>query len=750
MADLFGTAEDVRYEAFARGPDLGVDLRYVADDGSWHVVQCKHYLHTQISTLRAAARGEAKKLARLPEKPASYRFVTSRRLTRENKRALKTDLAPYIVRQSDIWGRDDLEILLGHHPGVERRHVKLWLPSSTQLQALLSTGVYSRSRALAEEIVELLPRWVPGRAFFEAREMLRTEGVCVIAGVPGIGKTTLAKMLLANAIDDGYEAIAVSSDIEEAWNVYDPATPQAFYFDDFLGRRVLTQHLEKNEEDRLLMFMRRAAASASTLFILTTREYILQQAQQLYEHFAIEGLEGRKFLLELKDYTRLDRARIFYNHAFFSGQLSAQARRELLMDHAFERIIDHKGYNPRQIEWITGLARHRLTDADNADYMAFAVEALNDPTRIWRHGFEEELGDPERALLYALATLPNRVEHDDLARAFAGFCKQAGIATHRRAFERALKVVDDSFIRTYHDQGEVFISLYDPSVEDFLAGYLAESPSDAEFAVRGAVFFEQIEALARVLRAPEIPPEPLAGPYIDAVMRCLDAPSCSWQNVYIGTEATEPTPRRRLRSPEARVDFIGRIKSWGTPYSDEPLRSRIDEFYTDNVETLRAAWEDGRGSPDEALGLLSRMSSRGEDIAEFAQAASRLVTRSLYYASAFRRVLRLRELAPEVFDKHEWDELRSSYRAVAGSALESWGEMDGVEEIDDIVLYGHQMGVEIDFVDIDEVRIQVERRISEAENSAANRARSHEVEEEPDLESDQQAIERLFIRLAGG
>jgi hypothetical protein len=64
-------------------------------------------------------------LARLPNRPARYRFVTSRRLTPGNTRALKADLAPYVRRQADIWGEHDLDLLLRRHAEVERRHVKL-------------------------------------------------------------------------------------------------------------------------------------------------------------------------------------------------------------------------------------------------------------------------------------------------------------------------------------------------------------------------------------------------------------------------------------------------------------------------------------------------------------------------------------------------------------------------------------------------------------------------------------------------
>ncbi|MGJ4845913.1 restriction endonuclease [Leifsonia sp. Le1] len=41
VADLLGADESLRYEPFARGADLGVDLRRIAG-GEVHVVQCKH------------------------------------------------------------------------------------------------------------------------------------------------------------------------------------------------------------------------------------------------------------------------------------------------------------------------------------------------------------------------------------------------------------------------------------------------------------------------------------------------------------------------------------------------------------------------------------------------------------------------------------------------------------------------------------------------------------------------------------
>jgi len=93
-------------------------------------------------------------------------------------------------------------------------------------------------------------------------------------------------MPVSDALDDGYELVVVSADLEEAWSVQDPAVRQIVYYDDFLGRSALEPRLGRNEDDSLVAFIRLAGRSATTRFVLTTREYILRHAHQLYERLA--------------------------------------------------------------------------------------------------------------------------------------------------------------------------------------------------------------------------------------------------------------------------------------------------------------------------------------------------------------------------------------------------------------------------------------------------------------------------------
>jgi hypothetical protein len=108
-----------------------------------------------------------------------------------------------------------------------------------------------------------------------------------------------------------------------------------------------------------------------------------------------------------------------------------------------------------------------------------------------------------------------------------------------------------------------------------------------------------------------------------------------------------------------------------------------------------------------------------------------------------------RELAPNIFEQHEWEELRRSYMLVAEQELENWTDMSAVDEIDDIERYAEGMGVVLDRGELQATRRRVEERIEEAEEAAEYES-DHGVEEEPEPESEADEIEVLFTRLADG
>lgn len=59
---------------------------------------------------------------------------------------------------------------------------------------------------------------------------------------------------------------------------------QIFFFDDFLGNTFF-EHGEKGFESKLILFIRHIRKAKDKLLILTTREYILQDAKLYCQQF---------------------------------------------------------------------------------------------------------------------------------------------------------------------------------------------------------------------------------------------------------------------------------------------------------------------------------------------------------------------------------------------------------------------------------------------------------------------------------
>ncbi|MDP9434289.1 MAG: restriction endonuclease [Actinomycetota bacterium] len=261
VADLFTREMGQRFEAFAPGADGGVDGQGV--DGR-HLVQCKHYRRSSFSHLKSQATKQRKKLEDIDPTPDRFDFVTSMDLTSGNKDTLVAELHPFATSHAKIWGYKDVEQLLRKHEDVERTHVKLWLRSSAQLDRLLNNAAYERTHALLVQIQGALPRYVQTDAMREASRLLAQERVCIVSGPPGVGKTTLAYLLLLQAVELRFQPFEVVADVEEAWRLHKPSEPQVFFFDDFLGRTQLSDGTSSDPRS-LLRFIKEIAARTTSV-----------------------------------------------------------------------------------------------------------------------------------------------------------------------------------------------------------------------------------------------------------------------------------------------------------------------------------------------------------------------------------------------------------------------------------------------------------------------------------------------------
>jgi hypothetical protein len=386
VRDLLYSACGVPVESFSAGPDDGIDLRFNDPHVGATVVQCKHYAIAGFASLeRNLKSSEAPKIKRLGTSYAQYIIATSVSMTPKRKQKIALLLSRHFAGEVKILGCEDLNGLLATHSDVERRHIKLWLANEAILSRVLHAAIWNDSEAAYDLIKKRMQRYVPNPSLYRARLLLDRFHYCIIAGIPGIGKSTLAEVLaFEHAKFHGFELIRISNNLSEIKAVADPAKKQLFYFDDFLGKTTLDR-LEKNEDQRLVEFLQQTAYSRNWRFLLTTREYILRNAQDRHETLHHAPIDIARCTILLQDYTRLIRAQILYTHVYFAP-IPVDHKLALLKDDQYLLVVEHHNYNPRVIEFMTD--PFLLGDIAPEEYVAAFVRNLNNPEIIWLHAFD--------------------------------------------------------------------------------------------------------------------------------------------------------------------------------------------------------------------------------------------------------------------------------------------------------------------------------------------------------------------------
>lgn len=492
--DLLQEEWNVALEAFKTGRDSGIDLRYAPLDGGTTIIQCKHYASSSVSSLLSHLRsGELPKVQQL--QPQRYVLVTSLPLSPAGKDKIVEACRPFILRPADVIGADDLDGLLSRHPAIERANFKLWLTSTAVLDRVLHNAEASQSEFEVERIRRKLPLFVQNNAFPRALQLLQEQRVVIVSGVPGIGKTTLAEMLLFAHLEEGYQPVVIQTDLIEGKRLFRPQTRQIFYYDDFLGQTFLGDqrtHLGNNHDAALITFMEMVRNTPHSKFVLTTREHILRRAFQVSERFLHSTLMAHRCVLALGDYSFGERARILYNHVYFSD-LPQRYKDVILEDDFFLEIIKHDHFNPRLIEWLASLTRLRSPPPEQ--YRESITGLLQSPEALWAHAFETQISDAGRDLLLTLYSLGEWTHVVDLEPAFEAMHRGNSERYNRPRgpgdFRAALQELDGAFL-SYGSGRAEFIN---PSIRDFAAGVICRTPAIAFDVADSAVRFKQITSL---------------------------------------------------------------------------------------------------------------------------------------------------------------------------------------------------------------------------------------------------------------
>lgn len=554
ILDLLQADWKTSLEIFTPGPDAGIDLRAFSDSKVETIVQCKHMPQTTFSKLLAYLKKEELPKVRALA-PKRYVLATSLGLTPGNTKALVKLFKPFLKRQSDVYGRDRINALLRRHKKVEAANFKLWLTSTAVLQRVLHNAEHAQTKFEVDHVSRKAPLFVQNGAFPRAQKILDDSRVVVISGEPGIGKTTLAEMLLFAHLEQGFEPVVIEGGIEEGKRLFDAQTKQIFYFDDFLGETFLPERpelLAKNQDSALMHFIETIRRSQASRFILTTREHILRTALTASEKLRHGSLINHRCLLELTDYSFGQKARILYNHLYFSD-LPAEYKLVVLQNEFYFEVIRHRNFNPRLVEWLSGYARVKRVPA--VDYQQHVRSLLNNPREIWSHAFDNQISEAGRNVLFTMAVLGWGTETDILEDSWRTLhrskSRKYNFPTTANDFKRALNDLESSFLKI----SEQRVSFLNPSIRGFVQSLLQNNSDYARDVVEAANRFSQIRTLRDLQKAEDASPltEVLAPTpsVIEALRRVIGGPHLRWRREadgrLVGTHLDD-SPDSRLRT----------------------------------------------------------------------------------------------------------------------------------------------------------------------------------------------------------
>ncbi|WP_048145972.1 nSTAND3 domain-containing NTPase [Methanoplanus limicola] len=461
VCDIFQKKWNVTLETFKEGRDNGIDIRGCFKSGTT-IIQCKHYFKSSVSKLKSNLKKEVEKIEKI--KPNEYIVVASTGLTPGNKTEIKDLFEPYCQSESDVFGREDILNYLRNNEDIVKKHPKLWFTSSAVFENILNKDIYNDTDIDIENFIEFLPKMVITEEFQKVEKILEEDSVCIISGEPGIGKSTLMKALVVKYSANGYQPIKISNNIKDAFKIIDRGKKQVFYYDDFLGTTYYNINAGKNEDKSIESFVKAIKRYKGNIkFILTTREYILNQAQQKSD--VAERFGDLEYIISLKNASKTIKAQILYNHLWHS-EIKDENIEQIIKDENYLKIINHRNFNPRVIETMTDSI---LVNSSN--FVDSFLYNLEYPEKIWSRVFGSCISDYSKTILVLLGIFEGEASINAIFECFKYYYySEDDLIKLKEAFNNSLKELDGTFTSsiTYHWDYDKKIRYKNPSVEDFI------------------------------------------------------------------------------------------------------------------------------------------------------------------------------------------------------------------------------------------------------------------------------------------
>ena len=207
--------------------------------------------------------------------------------------------------------------------------------------------------------------------------------------------------------------------------------------------------------------------------------------------------------MDLSHYSESIRAEILYNHLAVA-QLPIEYVREMVVGRRYLHIIKHKNFSPRIIEsYLNKKSHHELPPKD---YIEAFESSFDSPFAVWERTFVALETLAQYALLIRTTMGGGAVFMRDWTKAVKYFIDSnpavSSIVWNEQSWYNCLKVIEGTFILSRPYKGDYIVEFHNPSVFDFLVGWLNKLPELQSQMIEYSCFCDQ---LYRIFSAKDYP-----------------------------------------------------------------------------------------------------------------------------------------------------------------------------------------------------------------------------------------------------
>lgn len=482
----------VNLHRFPRGRDGGVDL-CDSQTPMKYMIQVKHYMKSTFNSLLSILKNEVEKVKR--NNPKEYYLCCSMDLTRENKETILSFFPNYMKDISYIIDKIEINDFLSKEENrdIVEKHYKLWLCSSNVLSLINNQNCFIDCEALISDINEYIKLFVETNAFYECRNKLLKNNVIIIIGEPGVGKSTISKMLLLFFASNKYLVRYVTdNEIKSIKNILNknPSVKEIILLDDFLGQHYLNVYNKQpNELKSLISFVEK---NPNKKIIMNSRITIINEAHSSSLDFAnlIDKYDKDNYLIDLNKMSFVEKAKILYNHFYFN-ELPVGYLQNMKENRNYVRIIKHQNYNPRIIEYVTKIQNYRSVTAE--EYTNYILSKLDNPESVWEDEFRNRLQEEDRVFMNTLYSLTNsKINLDILRCAFNKRIMTIRSNTTINMFEEIMHRLTNSLIKIIVEKGKRYVCVVNPSINDYLCKKIESNTNEQIAIIKSAQYIEQV------------------------------------------------------------------------------------------------------------------------------------------------------------------------------------------------------------------------------------------------------------------